>query len=48
VSHHSQLSSKLALLICDRTFCNLEATAQRLVGTSIRDSLCHSVFPLMS
>eukprot|EP00978_Attheya_sp_CCMP212_P001013 scaffold2089_cov55-Attheya_sp.AAC.3 len=32
VSHHSQLSSKLALLICDRTFCNLEATAQRLVG----------------
>eukprot|EP00934_Nitzschia_sp_Nitz4_P003370 Nitzschia sp. Nitz4//scaffold76_size158648//79575//82649//NITZ4_002549-RA/size158648-augustus-gene-0.135-mRNA-1//1//CDS//3329557854//3360//frame0 len=23
---------KLSLLICDRTFCNLEATAQRLVG----------------
>ena len=25
-------SDKLALLICDRTFCNLEAVAQRLVG----------------
>jgi hypothetical protein len=46
VSQHIQLSSKLALLICDRTFCNLEATAQRLVGTSIPYSLCHSLFPL--
>lgn len=26
------LRSKLSLLICDRTFCNLEAVAQRLVG----------------
>jgi len=24
---------KISLLICDRTFCNLEAVAQRLVGT---------------
>ncbi len=28
----SALRDKLALLICDRTFCNLEAVAQRLVG----------------
>lgn len=28
----SALRNKLALLICDRTFCNLEAIAQRLVG----------------
>lgn len=26
------LSTKLSMLICDRTFCNLEAIAQRLVG----------------
>jgi hypothetical protein len=26
------LKEKVALLICDRTFCNLEAVAQRLVG----------------
>jgi hypothetical protein len=26
------LKDKVALLICDRTFCNLEAVAQRLVG----------------
>jgi hypothetical protein len=29
---HSALRSHVALLICDRTFCNLEAIAQRLVG----------------
>jgi hypothetical protein len=29
---HSPMSRKLSLLICDRTFCNLEAIAQRLVG----------------
>lgn len=29
----SALRNKLCLLICDRTFCNLEAIAQRLVGT---------------
>lgn len=28
----SQYQDKLVLLICDRTFCNLEAIAQRLVG----------------
>jgi hypothetical protein len=28
----SALRNKLSLLICDRTFCNLEAIAQRLVG----------------
>lgn len=28
----SSLRDKVALLICDRTFCNLEAVAQRLVG----------------
>mmetsp|Transcript_11959 Transcript_11959/g.34579 ORF Transcript_11959/g.34579 Transcript_11959/m.34579 type:complete len:959 (+) Transcript_11959:329-3205(+) len=28
----SSYKSKLSLLICDRTFCNLEAVAQRLVG----------------
>jgi hypothetical protein len=27
------LKDKVALLICDRTFCNLEAVAQRLVGS---------------
>lgn len=32
VSHEPELQDKLALLICDRTFCNLEAVAQRLVG----------------
>ena len=26
------MKDKVALLICDRTFCNLEAVAQRLVG----------------
>jgi hypothetical protein len=29
----SSLRSHLSLLVCDRTFCNLEAIAQRLVGT---------------
>lgn len=28
--------SSVSLLICDRTFCNLEAVAQRLVGESLR------------
>lgn len=27
------LKDKVALLVCDRTFCNLEAVAQRLVGS---------------
>jgi len=27
-----RLRNKVSLLLCDRTFCNLEATAQRLVG----------------
>jgi hypothetical protein len=31
-SRSSNMRNKLALLICDRTFCNLEAVAQRLVG----------------
>jgi hypothetical protein len=32
LSHEPSSRSKLSLLICDRTFCNLEAVAQRLVG----------------
>ena len=32
LSQSSFSRSKLCLLICDRTFCNLEAVAQRLVG----------------
>lgn len=32
LSHLPAMRSKLSLLICDRTFCNLEAVAQRLVG----------------
>ena len=32
LSQSAVLSDKLALLICDRTFCNLEAVAQRLVA----------------
>lgn len=32
LSASSLTSSQMSLLICDRTFCNLEATAQRLVG----------------
>lgn len=32
LSQSSSLKGKLSLLICDRTFCNLEAVAQRLVG----------------
>lgn len=32
LSHLPSARSKLSLLICDRTFCNLEAVAQRLVG----------------
>ena len=32
LSHHPATRNQLALLVCDRTFCNLEAVAQRLVG----------------
>lgn len=32
LSHQTALKDKLSLLVCDRTFCNLEAVAQRLVG----------------
>eukprot|EP00536_Pseudo-nitzschia_multiseries_P013503 jgi/Psemu1/261464/estExt_Genewise1Plus.C_5790005 len=32
LSENSRLKNKVSLLICDRTFCNLEAVAQRLVG----------------
>ena len=32
LSQSSFTRDKMALLICDRTFCNLEAVAQRLVG----------------
>jgi len=32
LSQSALTKDKLALLICDRTFCNLEAVAQRLVG----------------
>jgi len=32
LSEDRRLKDKLSLLICDRTFCNLEAVAQRLVG----------------
>jgi hypothetical protein len=32
LSENSFTKEKLSLLICDRTFCNLEAVAQRLVG----------------
>ena len=32
LSHLPAARAKLSLLICDRTFCNLEAVAQRLVG----------------
>mmetsp|Transcript_7486 Transcript_7486/g.11824 ORF Transcript_7486/g.11824 Transcript_7486/m.11824 type:complete len:611 (+) Transcript_7486:3-1835(+) len=32
LTENSVLRDKVALLICDRTFCNLEAVAQRLVG----------------
>ena len=32
LSRSSSTKDVLSLLICDRTFCNLEATAQRLVG----------------
>jgi hypothetical protein len=33
LSHSPTTRDVLSLLICDRTFCNLEATAQRLVGS---------------
>ena len=32
LTESSFLRDKVSLLICDRTFCNLEAVAQRLVG----------------
>lgn len=32
LSHLPNVRNRLSLLICDRTFCNLEAVAQRLVG----------------
>lgn len=32
LSENAYTKEKMALLICDRTFCNLEAVAQRLVG----------------
>lgn len=32
LSQSTSTKNALSLLICDRTFCNLEATAQRLVG----------------
>lgn len=32
LSNSSTYQSKISLLICDRTFCNLEAIAQRMVG----------------
>jgi hypothetical protein len=32
LTENSTLKDKVSLLICDRTFCNLEAVAQRLVG----------------
>lgn len=32
LSMSTDTRDKLALLVCDRTFCNLEAVAQRLVG----------------
>ena len=32
LSHIPSVRTRLSLLICDRTFCNLEAVAQRLVG----------------
>jgi pimeloyl-ACP methyl ester carboxylesterase len=32
LTENNPLRDKVALLICDRTFCNLEAVAQRLVG----------------
>jgi len=32
LSHLPATSKKISLLVCDRTFCNLEAVAQRLVG----------------
>mmetsp|Transcript_15225 Transcript_15225/g.37560 ORF Transcript_15225/g.37560 Transcript_15225/m.37560 type:complete len:974 (+) Transcript_15225:286-3207(+) len=32
LSENNPLREKVSLLICDRTFCNLEAVAQRLVG----------------
>ena len=32
LSQNPSTRAKMSLLLCDRTFCNLEATAQRLVG----------------
>ena len=32
LTEHHQWSDRVSLLLCDRTFCNLEAVAQRLVG----------------
>jgi len=32
LTEKSHLKDKVSLLICDRTFCNLEAVAQRLIG----------------
>jgi hypothetical protein len=32
MTENIRLRNKVSLLLCDRTFCNLEATAQRLVG----------------
>lgn len=40
--------SKVALLICDRTFCNLEAVAQRLVGTPFPRLTCFYFFVIYS
>lgn len=34
-------NSGISLLICDRTFCNLEAVAQRLIGEV---AFCHGVY----
>jgi len=49
LSQSTTTKDVLSLLICDRTFCNLEATAQRLVGAFTRcSSFSMTVWYLLS
>jgi hypothetical protein len=44
LSQSPATKDKLSLLLCDRTFCNLEATAQRLVGKYMEVDSSHMLF----
>ncbi len=51
LSQSSSTKDKISLLICDRTFSNLEAVSQRLVGTFhtiLRDAYLDGALPFLS